>query len=135
VSVITPHRPPETDERSLEERVAELEALIEEARQRARSRRRRRGAYLVLAVLAGGGLYFGVGHSGGGTAAAPAARPSGGAALAAARTTARWSAAHGPDRGPVDAVAVAPSAPRVVYLGAYAGVCRSTDGGRNWVSA
>ena len=42
---------------------------------------------------------------------------------------------HGPEGGPADVIAVAPSAPQVVYLGTQRGVFRSTNGGRSWVSA
>jgi dipeptidyl aminopeptidase/acylaminoacyl peptidase len=59
VTVDAPPRPVRADERSLDERVAELEALIEEARQRARRRRRRNGVLAMLAILVGVGLYFG----------------------------------------------------------------------------
>ena len=51
--------PPRPAERSLEERVAELEALIEEARQRARRRRQRNGALAALALMIATGLYLG----------------------------------------------------------------------------
>jgi hypothetical protein len=76
VTVTTPPRRPETDQdRELEQRVAELEALIEEARRRAR-RRRSVYAAVVLAAL-GVGVWassgFG-GHGGGGAGTAASAR-------------------------------------------------------------
>src|SRR6185312_7024592 len=101
-----------------------VEALIEEARQRARRRRRRRGAFVALAVLAGGSLYFSLSRDGGSTPSA-ARDPSGGAAVAV-QTGERWGPSRGPDGGPVYAVAVAPSAPQDVYLATSRGVFRST---------
>ncbi len=59
MSIASPPRPSGPDERSLEERVSELEALIEEARQRARRRRQRNGSLAALALLVGAGLYLG----------------------------------------------------------------------------
>jgi photosystem II stability/assembly factor-like uncharacterized protein len=110
-----------------------VEALIEEARQRARRRRRRRGAFVALAVLAGGSLYFSLSRDGGSTPSA-ARDPSGGAAVAV-QTGERWGPSRGPDGGPVYAVAVAPSTPQDVYLATSRGVFRSTNGGRSWTSA
>lgn len=112
-----------------------VEALIEEARQRARRRRRRRGACIVLAVLAGGGLYLGLGRGGGDSTGASSARAGSNGAATAARTPGRWGPPGGPDGGPAYAVAVAPSAPRDVYLGTGRGVFRSRNGGRSWTSA
>jgi hypothetical protein len=57
VTVDAPPRPPGPDE---------AEALIEEARERARRRRWWYGIAIVLALLAGGGLYAGFGGGGGG---------------------------------------------------------------------
>ncbi|HST19138.1 MAG TPA: hypothetical protein VLK36_15845 [Gaiellaceae bacterium] len=110
-----------------------VEALIEEARQRARRRRRRRGAAAALAVFAAAGLYFALDHGGTGTTAAPALRGVNGGSAAAGRTSERWGPAHGPDAGSANAIAVAPSAPHIVYLGTQRGVFRSTNGGRSWV--
>ena len=144
MSVTAPPRPPRSsgpgNDRDQpidrEELEAIVEALIEEARQRARRRRRRNGACILLAVLAGGGLYFGLDHVGGGTGAAPAAMASAGDAAAAARSgSERWGLPHGPEGGPGNTVAVAPSAPETVYLGTGRGVFRSTNGGRSWTSA
>ena len=47
MSVVAPPRRADVDERSLDERVAELEALIEEARRRARRRRQRNAAVVA----------------------------------------------------------------------------------------
>ena len=113
-----------------------MEALIEEARRRARRRRRRNGACILLAVLAGGGLYLGLGlgQVGGGTTGAATAS-AGDAALAVRNGGGRWGLSHGPEGGPGNTVAVAPSAPETVYLGTGRGVFRSTNGGRSWRSA
>jgi photosystem II stability/assembly factor-like uncharacterized protein len=112
-----------------------VQALIEEARQRARRRRRRRGALAVLALLAGVGAYLGLEHGGGSTSAAPPAHAGKRPAAAALRTADGWGPSHGPDGGSADAVAVAPSAPNVVYVGTSRGVFRSTNGGRSWTTA
>jgi hypothetical protein len=64
VAVVTPPRTTDADNRRLDERVAELEALIEEARQRARRRRRRRGGALALAALVAAGTVAYVGGDG-----------------------------------------------------------------------
>src|SRR6185312_3191353 len=60
-------------DRDLEQRVAELEALIEEARRRARRRRQRNLVVVFAAMLAGLGLYsfLGIGWAGSGAAVAP----------------------------------------------------------------
>jgi Tol biopolymer transport system component len=58
VTVTTPPRAPETGrDRELEQRVAELEALMEEARRRARRRRQRNLVLALAAILAGLWLY------------------------------------------------------------------------------
>ena len=137
MSVTAPPRPPRpsgpVDREELE---ALVEALIEEARQRARRRRRRRGACIVLAALAGGGLYIGLDRSGSSTTGAPSAKAASNGAAAAAPTGERWGVSHGPDGGRAYAVAVAPSAPQDVYLATgLRGVFRSTNGGRSWTSA
>ena len=140
MSITSPPRPPRQSRPSgLIERgelEALVEALIEEARQRARRRRRRNGAYILLAVLVGGGLYFGLDRGGGSTAAAPAVRTSNGGTAAAAQDLGeRWGLSHGPNGGPAYALAVAPSASGDVYVGTSHGVFRSTNGGRSWRSA
>ena len=49
--------------------------------------------------------------------------------------TGQWTSA-GPDGGPVTALAIAPSDPRVVYAGTWGGgVFKSSDGARSWVRA
>jgi Tol biopolymer transport system component len=74
VTVTAPPRGPETGrDRDLERRVAELEALIEEARRRARRRRQRNLVVVLAAMLAGLWLYslLGTGRAGSGPAVAP----------------------------------------------------------------
>jgi Tol biopolymer transport system component len=59
VTVTAPSRGPETGrDRELERRVADLEALIEEARRRARRRRQRNVAVVLAAMVVGGCLYW-----------------------------------------------------------------------------
>lgn len=59
-----------------------------------------------------------------------------GQAAAAARSGGgRWGPSYGPEGRPVFALAVAPSAPEIVYVGTRRGVFRSTNGGRSWTSA
>jgi photosystem II stability/assembly factor-like uncharacterized protein len=133
MSVTSPPRPPRPSIAvDPDELRALVEALIEEARQRARRRRRRRGAFVALALLMGGALYFALDRGGGRSTAAPAASP--GPAAAAARPGERWGPSNGPDGGGAYVVAVAPDGPHVVYLGTGRGVLRSTNGGRSWTS-
>lgn len=47
----------------------------------------------------------------------------------------RWGPPEGPEGGPAFALAVAPSVPRILYVGTGRGVFRSTNGGRSWQSA
>ena len=91
MSVTSPPRPPRPSEPVTHgEFDALVEALIEEARQRARRRRRRNGAYVLLAVALGIGIYAGIVH----------ALPHGGSTADAASQTAlasnRPSARNGP---------------------------------------
>jgi photosystem II stability/assembly factor-like uncharacterized protein len=52
-----------------------------------------------------------------------------------AAAAARWEPSNGPEGGGVSAVAVAASAPDVLYVGTGRGVFRSLDGGRSWTGA
>ena len=136
MSTVTPPRPPRPtgtiDPGELE---AFVEALIEEARLRARRRRRRNGMFAVLVLLLGCGLYFGVGRAGRAPSGPPAAAaPSAGIGAEQGRIGV-WGPTHGPGGGPAFVVAVAPSAPNVVYAGTERGVFRSTDAGATWTSA
>jgi len=74
VTVTAPPRGPETEhDRELERRVADLEALIEEARRRARRRRQRNLALVLAAMLVGLCLYWFLGsvQAGSGPTVAP----------------------------------------------------------------
>jgi Tol biopolymer transport system component len=74
VTVTTPPRAPETGrDRELEQRVAELEALMKEARRRARRRRQRNLVGVGAAILGALWLYshLGSGRAGSGPAVAP----------------------------------------------------------------
>jgi hypothetical protein len=136
VTVTTPPRGPEIEQnRDLAQRVAELEALIEEARRRARRRRRCYGAVLLVAFAAGG-VYFGFDHGGGATGSQPAeAGSSGGAASGVAVAAGGWAPSHGPYGGHAYVVAAAPGATDIVYVGTASGVFASRSGGRRWQSA
>lgn len=131
MTVVAP--PPQTDaeERTLDERVADLEALIEEARQRTRRRRRRNGA-VALATLAAAAAAL---YAGGDGIRAEDARSAEGEAASVA-TPARggsWSTPTGPP-GFSAGVVLHPTRPRALYLYAGGRVYRSTDGGRSWKS-
>jgi hypothetical protein len=120
VTVTIPPRAPEIeDERSVEERVAELEALIKEARRRAR---RRRAAYAAVALVALAGVVAGAAGIGGGG------------------DDIDGSVAHGsppPAPGP-HTFQVNPKHPNIVYASALGddthegGVYKSTDAGKTW---
>jgi len=132
LTVTTPPRRPETEQdRDLEQRVADLEALIEEARRRAR---RRRGIYaaVVLAALgAAAWASFDIGGSGGVSLGRPAAGgPSSG--LAARPRPGRWLLSRGPEGGDVLSLAVDPADPAIVYAGGWGNVFKSTNGGGSW---
>jgi hypothetical protein len=86
VTVAAPPRQSEIErDRDLEQRVADLEALIEEARKRARRRRQRLGASVLIAGAAFAAWFLGFGGHGGGAdtgalasasgAHSPAAKP------------------------------------------------------------
>jgi hypothetical protein len=77
LSVTAPPRTTDND-RELEQRVGDLEALIEEARRRARRRRQRQGVAAVLLAAAAGGAFIGFGgYGGGGAGTAAFADPAG----------------------------------------------------------
>jgi BNR/Asp-box repeat len=136
VTVDAPPGPPwPTESLDRAELEALVEALIEEARRRARRRRRRYAACFLLAGLTGAAIFIGFDRAGSGAIHAPpsAGAPSG--AVAARTGVPHWTASHGPDGGPVHALAVAPSAPIVVYVGTGRGVLKSTNGGRSWANA
>lgn len=136
MSVTTPHPPtrpddPADDERTLDERVAELEALIEEARRRTRRRRRRNAGVALAVVLAAGaalyaggdGLRVGAARSAAGDGLSGGALDRGGA----------WTAPTGPP-GFAGKVVLHPTKPGWLYLNAGGRVYRSTTSGRSWKS-
>ena len=132
MTVVTSPPTANTDERALDERVAELEALIEEARQRTRRRRRRNGAVaLALLLAAGAAVYAG----GGDGIRVGTARSSGGDAIPAATPgrAGSWSAPSGPP-GFGGTVVLHPTKPGWLYLKAGGRVYRSTDAGLSWKS-
>jgi photosystem II stability/assembly factor-like uncharacterized protein len=133
MSVLTPQRPPRSDDRS---DVEALEALIEEARRRARQRRRWYAACTLVAAAAALLGYFGFDHGGGGTGSqARAERDSGGAGVPSQGGASGSSLASGlslDGAGVISALLVDPQRPRTIFAATYGGVLKSTDGGRSW---
>jgi len=127
---VPPPRPPET-QKDLAQRVAELEALIEEARRRARRRRAAYAALVIAAVAACGAAYFDVGGSSGVPLTGSVAEGSPRVPLAHA-SVGRWSSLHGPDGGAVFAFALDPANPRIAYAGGWGNIFKSTNGGESW---
>lgn len=133
--VSTPPRRPEVEQdRDLEQRVADLEALIEEARRRARRRRIRNGTAIAVAAAAGVTGLIGF-HGGGGGAAGPAALT--GAFGASGRTAQPAPLGALPPGARPWVFAFDPRRPNVVYIaslhdgnGVY--VYETTDGGQHW---
>ena len=126
MSTLVPPSPPDSEERH---DAKALEALIEEARQRARRRRRGYAALALLAVAAGV-LGLSVLDSGGGTGTAA---PEGG--VGAQVTDGRWRPATGLEGGTITALAVDPQNPESVFAATVqAGVFKSADGARTWRS-
>jgi photosystem II stability/assembly factor-like uncharacterized protein len=146
MSVTSPPRRPEIEnDRDLEQRVADLEALIEEARRRARRRRQRHGAAALL-IAAGVAALIGFGSHGGGagTAATASAHGSQGST---AKADSPPLAALPPNAGTADTFAFDPRNPQIVYVlttsvGALTRghvfeltrghVFKTTDGGAHW---
>jgi hypothetical protein len=118
VTVDAPPRPPGPDE---------AEALIEEARERARRRRRWYGIAVVLALLAGGGLYLAFGQGGGGGPAPQGGAAGGGAGGASAAATQKVGPPPSQPRPPN--AAVIPSAVLYALDGRVVGWARS---GSEW---
>jgi hypothetical protein len=141
VTVTTPPRGPEIEQdRDLEQRVADLEALIEEARRRARRRRMRRGTAALLLVAAGVVAFIGFGgHGGGGTGSAATAR-TGGSPGSTANAESPPLGALPPGAGIVQSFAFDPRSPAIVYVltngfsfsSFKSHVFKTTDGGAHW---
>ena len=131
MNVVAPPPQTDADERSLAERVADLEALIEEARRRTRRRRRRNGAVAFGALLAAGAALY----AGGDGIRVEAARSADddGASVATADRGGSWSTPTGPP-GFSAGVVIHPTRPGALYLHTGGRVYRSTDGGRSWKS-
>jgi photosystem II stability/assembly factor-like uncharacterized protein len=139
VTVTTPPRRPEVEQdRDLEQRVADLEALIEEARRRARRRRQRRGAVGLLLAAAGAAAFIGFGGHGGGGAGSAALAHAPGSASPAANAGSPSLAALPRGAGGAEAFAFDPRNPQIVYVLTVSGnssrghVFKTTDGGAHW---
>ena len=115
------------DDRDLTQRVADLEALIEEARRRARRRRLVYATVVLAAITAGVAASFGLGVNGSGSLTGSQAPES----SAAHPASGRWQPSRGPDGGAV-VIAVDPAHPGVLYAGGWGNVFKSTDGGGSW---
>ena len=133
MTVVAPPPQTDADQRTLDERVAELEALIEEARQRTRRRRRRNAAVALAALLAAGAAVY-AGGDGFGVGAARSADSAPTPAGALDRSGS-WSVPTGPP-GFSAGVVLHPTRPGALYLYPRTGdrVFRSTNGGRSWSS-
>ena len=115
------------DGRDLTQRVADLEALIEEARRRARRRRLVYATVVLAAITAGVAASFGLGGNGSGSLTGSQAPES----SAAHPASGRWQPSRGPDGGAV-VIAVDPAHPGALYAGGWGNVFKSTDGGGSW---
>jgi photosystem II stability/assembly factor-like uncharacterized protein len=141
VTVTAPPRRPEAErDRELEQRIADLEALIEEARRRARRRRQRNGAAALLVIAAGGAAFIGFGGHGGGEGTAGLTHAPGSqspTANAGSPPLSNLPAGIG-----ISAFAFDPRRPDTVYaaaMGATADarkgrgyVYKTVDGGQHW---
>src|SRR5579862_7002464 len=90
---------------------------------------------LSVAAIAAGVTSWGLGPSGGVAAGAVVVAAGSNGDAAARRGGERWGPPNGPEGGPAFALAVASSAPKILYVGTGRGVFRSTNGGSNWASA
>jgi photosystem II stability/assembly factor-like uncharacterized protein len=130
MSILTRPRPPRADEPADAEA---REALIEEARQRAR--RRRRGYAAFALVAAAGGLlgFYGFNHGGGATRPQGHENgPVGGGGVGASGDTGRWRLASGLPGGDINELVVDPQHARVMFATTAEGVFKSANGGRTW---
>ena len=132
MSVAPPPRRPDIDhDRDLEQRVADLEALIEEARRRATappSHLRRARAFRARDRRLGGLRHRRQRRSLVGPAGS--CRPVGGAGCTAERAAVAGAAR--PAGGDIFAIAVDPADSKIVYAGGWGNVFKSTDGGDSW---
>jgi photosystem II stability/assembly factor-like uncharacterized protein len=138
MSVTSSPRGPEIEQdRDLERRVADLEALIEEARRRARRRRMRNGAAAFLVVAAGVVAFIGFGRHGGGGAGSAATAHARGPQGSTANSESPPLAALPPGAGGVKSLAFDPRNPEIVYVltngdSNVSHVFKTTDGGAHW---
>ncbi len=141
MTVTAPPRRPEIEQdRDLEQRVADLEALIEEARRRARRRRQRNGAAALLVAAAGAAAFIGFGGHGGGGAGTAALAHAPGSQAPAANADSPPLGALPPDAGSAKSFAFDPRNPEIVYVltvgystaPARSHVFKTTDGGAHW---
>jgi hypothetical protein len=138
VTVTAPPRGPEIEQdRDLEQRVADLEALIEEARRRARRRRQRNGAAALLAAAGVAAFISFGGRDGGGGSGTSAL--AGGSGASSQATKLAPSLAALPAGNQAFVFAFDPLRPKIVYVasphargGVY--VYKTTDDGRHWHS-
>ena len=112
---IPPHAPEIEDERAIEERIAELEALIKEARQRAR---RRRAAYAAVVLVALAGVITGAIGIGGGGVDIDASVAEGSPASATNTSRAREVAIAASPLY-ISAIQVDPKRPNIVYASTF----------------
>ncbi len=134
MTVTTPPRRPEIEQdRDLAQRVADLEALIEEARRRAR---RRRTIYAAIVLTALGAAAWASFDGGGSSGVSLGRSASGGpsAASVALSGAARWRPLNGPQGGSVFALAIAPTDSKIVYAAGYGRVFKSSNGGESWTA-
>jgi photosystem II stability/assembly factor-like uncharacterized protein len=132
VNVTTPPRRPVTEQgRDLDLRVADLEALIKEARRRARRRRQRHAGASLLIAAAGAAVFFGFGGRGGGGAGTAAPRAPGSQAPAANADSAPLGALPS-DAGTPQVFAFDPRDSQIVYVMTRGHVFKTTDGGAHW---
>jgi photosystem II stability/assembly factor-like uncharacterized protein len=139
VTVTTPPCEAEIEQdRELEQRVADLEALIEEARRRARRRRQRHGAAALVLAGAGVAAFIGFGGHGGGSAGTAALAHAPGSQSPAANAGSPPLAALPRSAGVAEAFAFDPRNQQIVYVLTVSGnssrghVFKTTDGGAHW---
>src|SRR5919106_4537198 len=131
MSILTRARPPRADDPADAEA---LEALIEEARQRARRRRRGYAASALVAAAIGLLGFYGFNHGGGaGRPQARAEQVPGEAAVLSQLVAGRWRPARGLEGAFISALVVDPMHPKTVFAATLeAGVFKSSDGSRSW---
>ena len=114
MTITTPRRPDIDRDRDLEQRVADLEALIEEARRRARRRRQRNGAAALLLAAAGVAAF--IGFRGGGGGGSGSAALAGGSGPSSQATKPAPSLAALPAGNRAFVFAFDPLRPNIVYV-------------------